>query len=159
MNETTDLTGQEAPAFIAPVVGGSYKMGATISLADLRGQTVVLYFYPKDDTPGCTAQACALRDGWVRIQDKAALFGVSVDSLKSHSRFIEKHNLPFPLISDESKEIVRAYGVWVEKTMYGRKYFGTERSTAVIGPDGKVKAMLRKVQPAQHLDLLLHLIG
>ena len=159
MNNTTELTGKKAPSFEAPVIGGNYGEGSTISLADLKGQTVVLYFYPKDDTPGCTAQACALRDGWSRIQQKAAAFGVSVDSPKSHAKFIQKHGLPFPLISDEAKEIVQAYGVWVEKSMYGKKYMGTERSTVIIGPDGKVKAVLRKVQPAEHLDLVLQALG
>ena len=85
MNNTTELTGKRAPAFKAPVIGGGYEEGAIVSLADLKGQTVVLYFYPKDDTPGCTTQACALRDGWDRIQKKAAVFGVSVDPLKSHA--------------------------------------------------------------------------
>jgi peroxiredoxin Q/BCP len=155
MKDTTELTGKKAPAFTAPVIGGNYGEGATVSLADLKGQTVVLYFYPKDDTPGCTAQACGLRDGWSRIQKKAAVFGVSVDPLKSHAKFIKKHSLPFPLISDEAKEIVEAYGVWVEKSMYGKKYMGTERSTVIVGPDGKVKAVLRKVPPAEHLDLVL----
>jgi peroxiredoxin Q/BCP len=159
MKDMTELTGKKAPAFKAPVIGGGYDEGATVSLANLKGQTVVLYFYPKDDTPGCTTQACALRDGWSRIQKKAAVFGVSVDSAKSHAKFIQKHNLPFPLISDEAKEIVQAYGVWVEKSMYGKKYMGTERSTVIIGPDGKVKAVLRKVQPAEHLELVLQALG
>jgi peroxiredoxin Q/BCP len=159
MKDMTELTGKKAPAFKAPVIGGGYAEGATVSLADLKGQTVVLYFYPKDDTPGCTTQACALRDGWSRIQRKAAVFGVSVDSVKSHAKFIKKHSLPFPLISDENKEIVQAYGVWVEKSMYGKKYMGTERSTVIIGPDGKVKVVLRKVQPAEHLDLVLEALG
>ena len=159
MRDTTDLTGKQAPAFNAPVIGGGYGEGATVSLADLKGQTVVLYFYPKDDTPGCTTQACVLRDGWSRIQNRAAVFGVSVDALNSHAKFIKRNSLPFPLISDEAKEIVQAYGVWVEKSMYGKKYMGTERSTVIIGPDGKVKAVLRKVQPAEHLDLVLQALG
>ncbi|MGE3310272.1 MAG: peroxiredoxin [Limisphaerales bacterium] len=159
MNDPTVLIGKKAPPFNAPVVGGGYAGNATVSLADLQGKTVVLYFYPKDDTPGCTTQACSLRDGWNRIQDKAAVFGVSVDSPKSHLKFIGKHNLPFPLISDESKEIVQAYGLWVEKSMYGKKYMGTERSTVIIDPEGKVKAVLRKVQPAEHLDRVLEALA
>jgi thioredoxin-dependent peroxiredoxin len=159
MNEKPELTGKKAPAFQAPVIGGSYAENATVSLADLKGQTVVLYFYPKDNTPGCTAQACALRDGWNRIQNKAAVFGVSVDPPKSHAKFIEKHHLPFPLISDETKEIVQAYGVWVEKSMCGKKYMGTERTTVIIDPDGKVKTVLRKVPPAEHLELVLEALG
>lgn len=159
MKDNPELTGKKAPSFKAPVIGGSYGEGATVSLADLKGQTVVLYFYPKDDTPGCTTQACALRDGWSRIRKKAAVFGISVDSPKSHAKFIKKHSLPFPLISDEAKEIVQAYGVWVEKSMYGKKYMGTERRTVIIDPDGKVKAVLRKVQPAEHLNLVLQALG
>jgi thioredoxin-dependent peroxiredoxin len=151
--------GKKAPAFSAPVTGGDYPEGSTVSLADLKGRTVVLYFYPKDDTPGCTTQACGLRDGWDRIKTKAAVFGVSTDPLKSHAKFIKKHTLPFPLLSDESKEIVEAYGMWVEKSMYGKKYMGTERSTVIIGPDGKVKSILRQVKPAEHLDLLLAELG
>jgi thioredoxin-dependent peroxiredoxin len=159
MNDSTELTGKKAPAFNAPVVGGGYVEGAKISLSDLEGRTVVLYFYPKDNTPGCTTQACALRDGWSRIQNRAAVFGVSVDPSSSHAKFIKKYGLPFPLISDEAKDMVRAYGVWVEKSMYGRKYMGTERTTVIIGTDGKVKAVLRKVQPGQHLDLVLQALG
>jgi len=155
MKDITELTGKKAPAFKAPVIGGKYEEGANVSLADLKGQTVVLYFYPKDETPGCTTQACGLRDGWDRIQRKAAVFGVSVDPLKSHAKFIKKHGLPFPLISDEAQKIVQAYGVWVEKSMYGKTYMGTERSTVIIGPDGRVKAVLQKVKPAEHLDLVL----
>jgi len=155
MKDITELTGKKAPAFKAPVIGGKYEEGANVSLADLKGQTVVLYFYPKDETPGCTTQACGLRDGWDRIQRKAVVFGVSVDPLKSHAKFIKKHGLPFPLISDEAQKIVQAYGVWVEKSMYGKTYMGTERSTVIIGPDGRVKAVLQKVKPAEHLDLVL----
>jgi len=151
--------GKPAPAFKAPVIGGNYNTGAIVSLADLKGQTVVLYFYPKDNTPGCTVQACALRDGWKRIQKKAAVFGVSVDSSSSHASFIKKQSLPFPLISDETKEIVQSYGMWVEKSMYGKKYMGTERSTVIIGPDGRVLAILNKVKPAEHLDLVLQALG
>lgn len=94
--------GSKAPFFEAPVVGGGYQPGETVRLEDLKGHSVVLYFYPKDDTPGCTKQACALRDGWSRISKKARVFGVSVDSIKSHEKFIRKHDLPFPILSDES---------------------------------------------------------
>lgn len=145
-----------APDFTAPVVGGEYATPSEIKLSSLRGQTVVLYFYPKDDTPGCTKQACALRDHWNVLTSKARVFGVSIDSVKSHEKFIKKHALPFPLISDEKQEIVTAYGVWVEKSMYGKKYMGTERTTVIIGPDGKIKKVLPKVKPEEHLDLVLH---
>lgn len=147
--------GDKAPIFTASAVGGPYGWGEPIRLADFKGQTVILYFYPKDDTPGCTKQACSLRDAWQQFDGKAVVFGVSVDSAKSHTKFITKYSLPFPLISDEEKKIVEAYGVWVEKSMYGRQYMGTERSTFVIGPDGKIKAIFRKVKPEEHTDQIL----
>ncbi len=147
--------GSPAPAFSAPVTGGGYPEGSSINLSSLKGETVVLYFYPKDDTPGCTKQACALRDGWITLAKKAKIFGVSIDSLKSHAKFITKHSLPFPLFSDEDHAIAEAYGVWVEKSMYGKKYMGTERTTVVIGPDGKIKAVLPKVKPEEHFDQLI----
>ena len=149
----------KAPDFTAPVVGGSYKDGDTVTLSELKGQPVVLYFYPKDDTPGCTKQACGLRDGWKSIAKKALVFGVSTDPVKSHAKFIKKYELPFPLIADEDQKIVNAYGVWVEKSMYGKTYLGTERSTFVIGPDGTLKAILPKVKPAEHLEQLLAALG
>ena len=149
--------GAKAPAFQAAAVGGKYD-GQTVSLADFHGKTVVLYFYPKDDTPGCTKQACGLRDAWPDFSGKAEVFGVSIDSAKSHAMFIKKHALPFSLLCDEEKEIVNAYGVWVEKSMYGKKYLGTERSTFVIGPDGKFKAILRKVKPGEHAAQLLAML-
>lgn len=147
--------GTPAPDFTTPVAGGGYPPGAAISLASLKGETVVLYFYPKDDTPGCTTQACALRDGWTDISARARVFGVSIDSLKSHEKFIQKHSLPFPILSDEDHAMVNAYGVWVEKNMYGKQYMGTERTTFVIGPDGIIKAVFPKVKPDQHLAAVL----
>lgn len=147
--------GSKAPAFSAQAVGGPYVTPSTVKLADFKGETVVLYFYPKDDTPGCTRQACALRDGWSDISKKAKVFGVSIDSIKSHEKFIKKHSLPFPILSDEDHKIVEAYGVWVEKSMYGKTYMGTERTTFVIGPDGKIKAVLPKVKPEEHLGQVL----
>ena len=146
--------GSQAPAFTAIATGGSYD-GQTVSLADLKGKTVVLYFYPKDDTPGCTKQACGLRDAWRDFAGKAEVFGVSIDSAKSHAKFIQKYELPFPLLSDDDKKIVGAYGVWVEKSMYGKTYLGTERSTFVIGPDGRIRAIFRKVKPDEHAAQLL----
>jgi thioredoxin-dependent peroxiredoxin len=150
--------GDPAPDFRAIAVGGKYGDGKEVSLGDFKGHTVVLYFYPKDDTPGCTVQACALRDDWKQISAKGELFGVSVDSAKSHEKFITKHSLPFPLLSDEAHQIVEAYGVWVEKSMYGKKYMGAERSTFVIGPDGKLRGILRKVKPEEHAGQLLALL-
>ncbi len=152
---STELqVGDAAPAFSTVAVGGRFGAGKNVSLADFAGRVVVLYFYPKDDTPGCTTQACALRDEWQDFDGKAEIFGVSPDSAKSHAKFIEKHSLPFPLLVDEAKKIVGDYGVWVEKSMYGKKYMGTERTTFVIGDDGKIKAILRKVKPAEHTGLL-----
>ena len=152
---STELqAGDKAPAFTAIAVGGKFGDGTKVSLADFKGQTVVLYFYPKDDTPGCTTQACAMRDAWPDFEGKAVVFGVSPDSPKSHEKFIAKHALPFPLLADDEKKIVEAYGVWVEKSMYGKKYMGTERSTFVIDGEGRLKAVLRKVKPAEHVALL-----
>jgi peroxiredoxin Q/BCP len=146
--------GDKAPRFRAIAVGGEYGDGEEVGLEDFRGTPVVLYFYPKDDTPGCTAQACGLRDGWRDVRAKAKIFGVSVDSPQSHRKFIEKHKLPFPLLSDSEKEIVNAYGVWVEKSMYGKKYMGAERSTFVIDGAGRLAAIFRKVKPEEHIAVL-----
>ena len=151
--------GDPAPDFRATAVGGIYGDGKEVKLADFAGSTLVLYFYPKDDTPGCTVQACDVRDSWREIQLKAELFGVSTDSAESHKAFIEKHGLPFPLLSDPNHEILNAYQVWVEKSMYGKKYMGTERTTYVIGPDQRIKAILKKVKPADHVPQLLKELG
>lgn len=150
--------GTKAPDFTAPVIGGGYPEGATVTLGQLKDRPVVLYFYPKDDTPGCTTQACGIRDAWATLTGRSHVFGVSVDSPRRHARFIAKHELPFPLISDEDHAIVSAYRVWVEKSLYGRRFMGTERSTFVIGTDGRVKAVLEKVKPAEHAVLLLDLL-
>ncbi len=146
--------GSTAPGFTALAVGGQYGDGTEVSLTQFRGQPVVLYFYPKDNTPGCTTQACGLRDSWADFEGRAQIFGVSIDPAKSHRKFIDKHSLPFPLLVDEDHAIVEAYGVWVEKSMYGKRYMGTERTTFVIGPDGKVAAILRKVKPSEHASQL-----
>lgn len=152
--------GATAPTFTATAVGGDkYKSGEEVSLADFAGRTVVLCFYPKDDTPGCTQQACDLRDGWSRLARKVVLFGVSPDPAKMHLKFIEKHNLPFPLLSDDGHAIAESYGVWVEKTLYGRKYMANERTTFIIGPDGKIRDVLKKVKPSEHLRLLEAALG
>jgi thioredoxin-dependent peroxiredoxin len=138
--------GQAAPVFSAPDPSGK-----VVSLSDFKGKTVVLYFYPKDDTPGCTVEACSFRDSHGAFaKNKTVVLGVSPDNAKSHSKFIEKFGLPFPLLSDPDHTLCEAYGVWVEKSMYGRKYMGVERSTFVIGPDGRLKAIYRKVKPEAH---------
>ena len=155
MNTNLEV-GDPAPPFEALAIGGSYGTGETVRLADFAGRHVVLYFYPKDNTPGCTTQACGLRDRWPAYQDvDAAVFGVSIDSLASHHEFIDRYGLPFPLLSDEDGRIVRAYGVWVERERDGRKFMGTERSTFVIGPDGRIKEIFRRVSPDAHADMLL----
>jgi peroxiredoxin Q/BCP len=138
--------GDKAPAFTASTNGGG-----KISLADYKGQNVILYFYPKDDTPGCTKEACAFRDAWADFKKKkAVILGVSTDKVKSHDKFVEKFTLPFPLLADEDKKIVEAYGVWGPKTFMGVKYIGTSRVTFLIGPDGKIKKIWPKVKPAEH---------
>jgi peroxiredoxin Q/BCP len=122
-------------------------------LTESKGKTVVLYFYPKDDTPGCTTEACELRDAHKQITAKKAIvLGVSPDSTKSHKKFSTKFSLPFTLVPDEDHKICEAYGVWKEKSMYGRKYMGVERTTFIIGPDGVIKTIFHKVKPAGHAD-------
>jgi thioredoxin-dependent peroxiredoxin len=151
--------GDPAPDFTATAVGGIYGGGQKVKLADFAGSPLVLYFYPKDDTPGCTAQACELRDSWRELQSKAELFGVSVDSTESHHAFIEKHGLPFPLLSDTNKEIVKAYQVWGEKSIYGKKYMGTDRTTYIIGPDQKIKSILKKAKSPGHVARVLEALA
>jgi peroxiredoxin Q/BCP len=138
--------GDKAPEFTAPAAGG-----ASVSLADYRGKNVVLYFYPKDDTPGCTKEACAFRDEFDAIKKKGAVvLGVSIDSVASHDKFTAKYKLPFVLLADEDKAIVGAYGVWGPKTFMGRKYEGVHRVTFLIGPDGRIKEIWPSVKPEQH---------
>ncbi|MBA2461934.1 MAG: thioredoxin-dependent thiol peroxidase [Actinobacteria bacterium] len=125
--------------------------GGTVSLSALRGKPVVLYFYPKDDTPGCTAQACAIRDAWGDFERAGALvLGVSPDDEASHVKFKEKYGLPFTLLADPEHSTAEAYGVWVEKNMAGRTYMGVERSTFVIDADGTVAKVMRNVKPDTH---------
>ena len=125
--------------------------GESVTLSSLRGRPVVLYFYPKDDTPGCTAQACGIRDGWDEFAQRGAVvLGVSPDDVASHEKFKEKYGLPFTLLADEDHEVSEAYGTWVEKNMYGKRYMGVERSTFVIDADGTVSRVMRKVKPDTH---------
>ena len=147
--------GQPAPDFSLQADDGS-----TVGLADLRGTTVALYFYPKDDTTGCTAEACEFRDS--RADYDAAgvrVIGVSPDPPTSHVKFRDKHDLPFTLLSDPEHVAAEAYGVWVQKSMYGRTYMGIERSTFVIGPDGVLVAALYKVKPRGHAASVLDLVA
>jgi peroxiredoxin Q/BCP len=130
--------------------------GESVSLSQFRGSPVVLYFYSKDDTPGCTKQACGIRDVWGELQRKGAVvLGVSPDSPTRHVKFREKYGLPFTLLSDVEHEVAEAYGTWVEKSMYGKTYMGIERSTFVIDADGSVAKVMRKVKPAEHADDVL----
>jgi peroxiredoxin Q/BCP len=144
-------TGDKAPDFELPD-----QDGQTHKLADYAGKNVVLYFYPKADTPGCTTQACGVRDRASEYADaNAVVLGVSPDAPKKLRAFADKQGLAFTLLGDEDHAVAEAYGVWVEKSMYGRKYMGNERTTFVIGPNGKVATVFRKVKPAQHDDLVL----
>ena len=139
--------GATAPDFTAPTDGGG-----TVRLKDLRGKKVVLYFYPKDNTPGCTTESCDFRDAQAKFEAKdAVILGVSPDSVKSHDKFKERFDLPFTLISDEDHKIAEAYGVWQEKSMYGRKYMGIQRSTFVIDEKGKIAAIYDKVKVTGHV--------
>jgi peroxiredoxin Q/BCP len=127
-----------------------------LELTANKGSTVVVYFYPKDFTPGCTTEACEFRDMYQKITEKGAVvLGISPDSPESHEKFIAKHGLPYMLVADVAKEICTAYGVWREKSMYGRKYMGVERSTFVIGPDGRITKIFRRVKPAGHASEVL----
>ncbi|MCX8157654.1 MAG: thioredoxin-dependent thiol peroxidase [Verrucomicrobiae bacterium] len=138
--------GDPAPDFTA-----QDQHGRTLRLSQLRGQVVVLYFYPKDDTPGCTTEACAFRDEHTALQQAGAVvLGVSTDSAASHDKFARKYNLPFSLLADEDRHIVQAYGVWGKKTFMGREYEGTHRVTFLIGPDGLVRRVWTEVKPATH---------
>ena len=154
MDSTALKVGDEAPGFRALAVGGEYGAGWEISSSDFRGRRVVLYFYPKDDTPGCTAQACGLRDAWKEFDGLAEIFGVSTDPVTSHEKFIAKYQLPFPLLFDAEHRMAEAYEVWVEKNMYGRKSMGTERSTFVIDAEGRIAKIFRRVKPEEHVNLL-----
>jgi len=149
---TSDLkVGQKAPDFTV-----MDDQGEKVKLADLKGKKVVLYFYPKDDTPGCTKEACAFRDGIDKIKKRGAVvLGVSADSMESHKKFKSKFDLNFPLLADSDKKMIEAYGVWKEKSMYGKKYMGIERTTFVIDEKGKIAHIFPKVKVDQHYDEVL----
>ena len=143
----------------APEILGINEKGEEIRLSDYKGQKVVLYFYPKDNTPGCTAQACNLRDHYAELRQAGyAVIGVSVDSGKSHQKFIEKNALPFPLITDTEKKLVEQFGVWGEKTMCGRKYMGTFRTTFILNEEGVVERIItpKEVKTKEHAAQILN---
>ena len=143
--------GDAAPDFALPD-----QDGRAVKLSDFRGQPVVVYFYPKADTPGCTTQACGVRDHRADYAGAGAgVLGISPDPVAKVQSFHEKFDLNFPLLADEDHAVAEAYGVWAEKSMYGKTYFGNERTTFVIDPDGRVARVLRKVKPAEHDELVL----
>ena len=143
--------GDPAPAFEAPDQNGKIR-----SLHEFKGQRLVLYFYPKDDTPGCTAEACSLRDHYQSLlQAGYQILGISSDSPASHQKFITKFQLPFDLISDQDKTLHEAFGTWIQKSMYGRSYMGTDRVTFVIGPDGIIQEVIAKVDTKNHAAQIL----
>lgn len=142
----------------APEILGRDQDGKEVKLADFKGKKLVLYFYPKDNTPGCTTEACNLRDNYQRFQDAGyAVVGVSVQDEKSHKKFIEKHELPFPLIADTEKTLNNAFGVWGEKSMCGRKYMGTFRTTFIIDEEGKVERIItpKEIKVKEHAAQIL----
>jgi len=142
----------------APVFEGIDQNGNTVNLGDFTGRKVVLYFYPKDDTPGCTAEACNLRDNWESfLKNGFVVIGVSPDDEKSHMGFAKKFSLPFPLIADTSKKIVNDYGVWGEKTMYGRSFMGVIRTTFVIDEKGIIEKIIYKVDTGEHTKQIFDL--
>ena len=148
---STPAVGAEAPRFTLPS-----DRGEDVSLVSLRGRPVVLYFYPKDDTSGCTTQACEFRDSWADVQARGAIvLGVSPDGVASHRKFRDKFALPFPLLADEDHAVAEAYGVWGEKSMYGRKYHGILRTTFVIDPAGRIAHVFEKVKPKGHAAQVL----
>ena len=152
---TTLKAGDKAPDF-----NSKDQNGEEVSLANFKGKTVILYFYPKDDTPGCTAEACDFRDNYQSLIGKGyEVIGVSTDDSKSHKKFETKYSLPFPLIADEDKSINEAYGVWAEKNMYGKKYMGTARTTFIIDADGIIKQVIEKVDTKNASQQVLDLIG
>jgi peroxiredoxin Q/BCP len=147
--------GQTAPDFTLPT-----DSGESLTLSSLRGQWVVLYAYPKDDTSGCTTEACEFRDLFPQFtKGKAVVLGISPDSVKSHQKFKAKYELPFILIADEEKVALQAYDIWKEKSMYGRKYMGVERTTFVIDPEGRIARVFEKVKPAGHAEEVMAAIG
>jgi peroxiredoxin Q/BCP len=148
------------PGDIAPAIASTDQSGNQVTLASFAGSKVILYFYPKDDTPGCTAEACNLRDNYQDLLDKGfKIIGVSADDEKSHKKFSEKYVLPFPLLADKAKEIIRAYGVWGKKKLYGKEYEGINRMTFIIDESGKIQHIFTKVDTKNHTAQILDTLG
>lgn len=144
----------------APAVKLEDQNGNEINLADYKGKKVVLYFYPKDNTSGCTKEACNFRDSFPKFKGvKAVIFGVSPDSVASHKKFAEKYDLPFSLLADPEKKVLEAFGVWKEKSMYGKKYMGVERTTVIINEEGKISKIFSKVKVEGHTEGVLSALG
>jgi thioredoxin-dependent peroxiredoxin len=144
------------PGTPAPPFSLESDSGETVTLDSLKGRPAVIYFYPKDDTPGCTRQACSIRDSWSRFERiGVAVIGVSPQDQASHVRFKQKHDLPFPLLADTEHRMAEDYGVWVEKTNYGRTYMGIERSTFILDAEGRIAAIKRRVKPDEHTEWVL----
>jgi thioredoxin-dependent peroxiredoxin len=151
---TTLKAGDTAPEFDL-----ENDRGGRVKLADLRGKWVIAYWYPKDDTPGCTVEACEIRDNWSLISADAELFGVSPDNVNSHQKFRDKFELPFPLLADPDHAVSERYGVWGPKKFMGREYMGVDRTTFIIGPDGKIARVFEHVKPAGHAVELLQALA
>jgi thioredoxin-dependent peroxiredoxin len=147
--------GDQVPAFELAADDGQ-----PVSAAALIGRRYLLYFYPKDDTPGCTTQACSLRDSWDRISATGIeVFGVSPDSIESHVTFRAKYDLPYRLLADDGHRLAEEFGVWIEKNFMGRAYMGNERTTFIIGPGGRIEHVLPRVKPEEHVELVLGAVG
>ena len=160
MSDTEIKEQQPAPDFTLPAVGSDDAVkNGQVHLADLKGRTVVLYFYPKDDTPGCTKEACSFRDANHEMQKRGiVVLGVSADNIASHRKFADKYSLPFPLLADTDKTVSQLYGVWKEKSMYGKKYMGVNRETFLIDKDGIVRKVWHKVKPEEHTNEVLETV-
>jgi len=143
--------GDKVPVFTLQTTSGD-----KVKPGDWTGRKVALYFYPKDDTPGCTKEACSLRDGYNKLKKAGVeIYGISPDSVQSHQKFTEKYNLPFPLLADPGHKVADKFGVWVEKNMYGKKSMGIKRSTFIIGEDGKIADVIKSVKTDEHADQIL----
>ncbi|MFW5972373.1 MAG: thioredoxin-dependent thiol peroxidase [Bacteroidota bacterium] len=157
---STAKNGMPEPGAKAPEFEGQTQTGDTVRLSDLRGKKVALYFYPKDDTPGCTKQACNLRDDYQQLQEAGiAVVGVSADDVESHRKFADKYSLPFPLIADPEHQILEAYGVWGERSLYGRKFMGIQRTTFLIDEEGRVVDTIKRPKVSEHAREVIKKFG